>query len=62
MPNRNAEVLLNKEHSLKSGLKIAHEQFRDWYGALSIEELSTNGELVAKIKRLDRKFRELKNA
>jgi hypothetical protein len=44
---------------MKSEFKSAREQFRDWYGALSIDELGTNMELIKKIERLDRRFKEL---
>ena len=34
-------------------LKILRKLFRDWYGNLSIEELTTNQELVTLISKIE---------
>ena len=48
------------EQSLvKSSLTNLRQTFRDFYGALSIEELATNKKITHSIERIERLFRKL---
>ena len=51
------EVVFKREEGMnKTMLKELRDEFRNWYGTLSVEELVTNFELIEFIKRIEAHF------